>query len=96
VAERDATEKKNGKHNRKNKKDRAMHFAERLNHVCGFLSWGGPFFLEIHRRSNRGQNATDPGKIRKRNPTLLPIACESIRFTPTVTKARAKTAPSAV
>jgi len=96
VAERDAAEKKNGKQNRKNKKDSAMDFAEWLNHRCGFLSSGGSSLPETHRRTNRGQNATDPGKIRKRNPTLLPIACESIRFTPTVTNARAKATPNVV
>jgi len=96
VAERDAAEKKKRKRNRKKEKDSTMGFAERLNHRCGFLSSGGSSFREIHRRNNRGQNATDPGKIRTRNPTLLPIACESTRFTPTVTNAKAKATPSVV
>src|SRR5882672_4927218 len=56
-----------------------VNFAEGLNHRCGFLPSGGSAVLEIHRRSRRGQRAAEPGKIKTRKPTPLPIACVSIR-----------------
>src|SRR5260370_186336 len=64
------------------------------SHGCGFFSAGGSPVLEIRRRSRRGQRAAAPGKIKTRNPAPLPIACESIRFTPVMTKAIAKTNPA--
>src|SRR6266446_4193669 len=63
-----------------------MNFTEGLNHRCGFLSSGGSLVRVIQRQSRRGQNAAEPGKIKTRKPTPLPIACESMRFTPVVTR----------
>jgi hypothetical protein len=41
MTENDAAQKKRWKQNSKHKKNSAVCFAERLNHVCGFLSSGG-------------------------------------------------------
>src|SRR5262249_19682638 len=95
MAKGKSTQEENRQQHCEKEIDTPMHFAKGPYHWCGFLSWGGSPFPEIHRRSSRGQKATEPGKIKTRKPTLLPTEHESIRLTPTVTKAKAKPSPSA-
>ena len=93
MAENDPADNQIGDQQREKDKETMVGLAERLNHRCGFLSSGGSLFPAIHRRSNSGQKATEPGKIKMRNPKLLPMDCESTRLVPIVTKAMAKTTP---
>jgi len=44
-----------------------MNFTEGLNHRCGFLSSGGLLVRVSSGTSRRGQNATEPGKIKTRS-----------------------------
>lgn len=93
MTEGDPADKQNWQQQREKDKESTVDLAERLNHRCGFLSSGGSLFLPVHLRSKSGQKATEPGKIRMRNPKLLRMACESTRLTPFVTNAMAKPTP---
>ena len=62
--------------------------------LYGFRSIAGSGAPRYQRRRSSGHSAAAPGRISKRKPSPLPLARESMRATPAITNANAKTTPT--